>query len=66
MKMVIQIARAIFGVFLCVNLFTWGAAHLTKRNVPTKTDLFFLINGIVLLGLVILFNYLYNRQKDTV
>lgn len=63
MKAVIQIARAIFTVFLCVNLFTWGTTHASGHNIPAKTDLFFGINGIVLLGLVILFNYLHNRNK---
>ena len=63
MTMFTQIFRAIFIVFLCVNLFTWFTTHTSGRAVPGKTDLFFGINGIVLLGLVILFNYLHSKNK---
>jgi predicted tellurium resistance membrane protein TerC len=59
----IKILRAVFVVFLCVNLFTWGTTHATGHAIPGKTDVFFGLNGIVLLGLVILFNYLHNRNK---
>ena len=66
MKVIIQIARAIFVVFLCVNLFTWGVTHASGHSIPAKTDLFFGINGMVLLGLVVLLNYLHNRDKKEI
>ena len=59
----IKILRAIFAVFLCVNLFTWGMTYLTGHAIPGKTDIFFGLNGIVLLGLVVLFNYIHNKNK---
>jgi hypothetical protein len=59
----IKILRAIFAVFLCVNLFTWGMTYATGHVIPGKTDTFFGLNGIVLLGLVILFNNLHNKNK---
>ncbi len=61
--LLIKILRAIFAVFLCVNLFTWGMTYFTGHAVPGKTDIFFGLNGIVLLGLVVLFNYLHNKNK---
>ena len=61
--LLIKILRAIFAVFLCVNLFTWGMTYITGHVIPGKTDIFFGLNGIVLLGLVVLFNYLHNKNK---
>jgi len=61
--LLIKILRAIFAVFLCVNLFTWGTTYVTGNVIPGKTDIFFGLNGIVLLGLVVLFNYLHNKDK---
>ena len=59
----IKILRAIFAVFLCVNLFTWVMTYVTGHVIPGKTNIFFGLNGIVLLGLLVLFNYLHNRNK---
>jgi hypothetical protein len=63
MTLFTKIFRATFVVFLCVNLFTWGMTHVTGHAIPGKTDIFFGLNGIVLLGLVVLFNYLHGRNK---
>jgi len=64
MTLFTKILRAIFVVFLCVNLFTWGMTYATGHVIPGKTNIFFGLNGIVLLGLVILFNYLHNKNKE--
>jgi hypothetical protein len=64
MTLFTKILRAIFVVFLCVNLFTWGMTYAAGHVIPGKTNIFFGLNGIVLLGLVILFNYLHNKNKE--
>jgi len=38
--------------------------YATGHVIPGKTNIFFGLNGIVLLGLVILFNYLHNKNKE--